>query len=52
MLKTKIKGYTVEIFKSYNGTKLFISKGGVQIYAHKVSGDALQRAVEIISEQQ
>lgn len=52
MKQTTIKGYTVTIFKSYNGTQLFIQdKDGNQIYAHKVSGDALERAVEVISQQ-
>lgn len=52
MQKTTIKGYKVTIFKGYNGTQLFINDAaGNQIYAHKVSGDPLERAIEVISQQ-
>lgn len=48
----KIDGYTVQIFKSYNGTQVFISDSkGVQIYAHKVSGEPMLRAMEVINNQ-
>ena len=44
-----INGYKVTIFWHYNGTQLFISDtAGVQIYAHKVSGSPIEKAVEII----
>lgn len=46
------KGFKVTIFFSYNGTQLFINdKQGVQIYAHKVSGNPVARAEEIINQQ-
>ncbi len=51
MQKIKINGYTVTIFNHYNGTQLFINDSkGVQIYAHKVTGDAMLRALEIIGQ--
>ena len=44
-----INGFKITIFNSYNGTQLFINdKDGVQIYGHKVSGDPMERAKEII----
>lgn len=50
MQTTYINGYKVTIFYSYNGTQLFItSSEGVQIYAHKVSGDPIARAEEVIA---
>jgi len=52
MLQTFINGYKVTIFKHYNGTQLFINDPrGVQIYAHKVSGNPIERACEVISQQ-
>lgn len=52
MKQTTINGYKVTIFTGYNGTQLFITDSqGVQIYAHKVSGDPMQRAKEVISQQ-
>jgi hypothetical protein len=52
MQKTIISGYQITIFNSYNGTQLFITdQSGVQIYAHKVSGDPMQRAMEVINRQ-
>ncbi len=49
--QTTINGYKVTIFYHYNGTQLFINDrdGGVQIYAQKVSGDAMERAKVIIA---
>lgn len=50
MQTTYINGYKLTIFYSYNGTQLFITSGeGVQIYAHKVSGDPIARAEEVIA---
>lgn len=47
----KINGFTVSIFNSYNGTQLFISDAsGVSVYAHKVSGDPMLRALEVIGQ--
>ncbi len=52
MKQTTIKGYRVTIFNHYNGTQLFIQDAaGNQIYAHKVSGDVMERAALIISQQ-
>jgi hypothetical protein len=52
MQTTTIKGYKVTIFNSYNGTQLFITDSeGTQIYAHKVSGNPLERAKEVINRQ-
>lgn len=51
MQTIKINGYKVTTFNSCNGTQLFINDAsGVQIYAHKVSGDAMLRALEIIGQ--
>jgi hypothetical protein len=48
----KINGFKITIFNSYNGTQVFINdKSGVQIYAHKVTGDPLLRAMEVINNQ-
>ncbi len=48
---TTINGYKVTIFTTYNGTQLFINDSkGVQIYAHKVSGNPIERAKELISQ--
>ena len=45
-----ISGYKVTIFTGYYGTQVFINdKDGNQIYAHKVSGDARERAIEVIA---
>jgi hypothetical protein len=52
MKTTTIKGYKVQIFKGYNGTQLFIIDAkGNQIYAHRVSGNPIERAREVISQQ-
>ncbi|MDQ3489741.1 MAG: hypothetical protein M3449_01570 [Acidobacteriota bacterium] len=52
MQTTTINGFKVTIFYSYNGTQVFINdKSGVQIYAHKVTGDPLLRAMEVINNQ-
>ena len=52
MTQTTINGYQVTIFTGYNGTQLFITDSkGIQIYAHKVSGDPIQRAKEVIAQQ-
>ena len=50
MQQTIINGYRVMIFKGYDGTQLFINNpSGDNIYAHRVSGDAIERAKEIIA---
>lgn len=50
MEQTIINGFKVTIFYGFNGTQLFITNAeNVQIYAHRVSGDALARAKEIIA---
>jgi len=52
MLETTINGYKVMVFKTYNGTELYINNPqGDQIYAHKVSGNPIERAKEVISKQ-
>jgi hypothetical protein len=52
MQKTTINGYKVTIFTGYNGTQLFITDSkGVQIYAHRVPGNPMERAMEVISRQ-
>lgn len=49
---TNINGYKVTIFKHYNGTQLFITDSqGVLIYAHKVSGNPVERAKQVIAQQ-
>ena len=51
-MQTKtIQGYKVTIFNGYNGTQIFISDaGGVQVYAHRVSGNPIKRAREVIAQ--
>ena len=48
--ETNIGGYSVTVFTGYYGTQLFITdKAGIEIYAHKVSGDAMERAMTVIA---
>lgn len=50
MQQTIINGYRVMIFTGYDGTQLFINHPeGHTIYAHRVSGDAMERAREVIA---
>ena len=50
MQQTMINGYRVMIFTGFDGTQLFVNNpAGDNIYAHRVSGDALARAKEIIA---
>ena len=50
MEQTIINGFRVMILKGFDGTQLFINDGrGNQIYAHRVSGDPMERAREVIS---
>ena len=50
MQQTTINGYRVMIFTGYDGTQLFVNNpDGDTIYAHRVSGDALARAREVIA---
>lgn len=52
MKQTTINNHKVTVFNTYNGTELYITNPkGETIYAHKVSGDAIERAAEIISQQ-
>lgn len=52
MKQLSINGFKVTIFYHCNGTQLFIQDAsGCQIYAHKVSGNPFERAVEIIEAQ-
>jgi hypothetical protein len=49
MKQLTINGYKVTIFYHRNGTQLFIQdKSGFQVYAHKVSTNPLDRALEVI----
>jgi hypothetical protein len=50
MQTTKINGYNVTIINHRDGTQLFITdKDGYQVYAHKVSGNPIERAKEVIA---
>lgn len=50
MKTAKINNYGIQIFETYNGTELYISNPeGEMIYKHKVSGDAMEIAKQIIS---
>lgn len=50
MQTATINGFQVVILKGFDGTQLFISNPeGFQIYAHRVSGDAMERAKAIIA---
>lgn len=52
MQTTTINGYKVTIFTGYNGTQVFINDPkGVQIYAHKVSSNPIERAKAVINRQ-
>jgi hypothetical protein len=52
MQTTNINGYKITIFKTYDGTQLFITDArGNQIYAHRVSGNPIDRAREVINGQ-
>ena len=45
-IETTIKGYTVKIFKGYNGDEVFITRGETKIYSARVhKGEGLERAV-------
>ena len=51
MQQTTINGFRVMIFTGYDGTQLFINNPeGDNIYAHKVSGDPMERAREVIAQ--
>lgn len=51
MQQTTINGYRVMIFTGYDGTQLFVNHpDGHTIYAHRVSGDPIQRAKEVIAQ--
>lgn len=44
MRKFTYKGFDITIFRTYDGDKIFISKDGVQVYAHRVhKGKAIER---------
>jgi hypothetical protein len=52
MQTTNISGYIVTIFNTYDGTQLFITDSkGNQVYAHRVSGNPMERAREVIAQQ-
>lgn len=53
MQQTIINGFRVMIFTGFDGTQLFINHpDGHNIYAHRVSGDAMERAKVIIAANQ
>lgn len=48
--QTKIGGFKVEVFTGYDGVQLFITDAtGIEIYAHRVSSDPIERAQEVIA---
>lgn len=50
MQQTIINGYQITVFTGYHGTQLFITHPeGYTIYAHKVSGDPMERARQVIA---
>ncbi len=51
MKKFSYKGYDVTVFDGYNGNQMFIiDPNGVEIWAHKYTGDALKQAKRIIDQ--
>jgi CRISPR/Cas system CMR-associated protein Cmr3 (group 5 of RAMP superfamily) len=52
MTRVKEGEYTITIYRCYDGIKLFVTDAaGNQIYAHKVTGDAMERARAVIAKQ-
>jgi len=50
MQQAIINGFRVMVFTGYDGTQLFINHpDGHNIYAHRVSGDPMERAKQIIA---
>ncbi len=50
MRKFTYKAHRVVIFEGYNGDSMFINDPkGNQIYAHKFTGDAFERAKQVIN---
>ena len=48
--RTEIKGYTVEIFGTYYGDDLYITKDGRKVYSARVAkNEAMIRAVEKVT---
>lgn len=49
----ELKGYKVTVFDGYLGKSIYIiNPDGVQIYAHKFTGSARERAEIVINRQQ
>jgi hypothetical protein len=45
------KGFKVTVFTHYNGQTMYINNPkGVQIYAHKFTGSAIERAKQVIGQ--
>jgi len=45
----KYKNHKVAVFETYNGKQIFINNpAGVQIYAHRFHGSALERAKQVV----
>lgn len=52
MIKLTIKGYQIEVYETYNGDEVFITKDGNKVYsARTCKGQAMQRAIDIIGRQ-
>jgi len=46
-----INGHKVSIFPGYDGTSLYVTDpNGIQLFAHKVSGDPMEKALSVIAE--
>ncbi len=52
MTRVKEGDYTITIYRCFDGIKLFVTDSkGNQIYAHKVSGNPVECAKEVIKRQ-
>lgn len=48
----KFKGYKVTVFETYNGNSIYINNPkGEQVYAHKFTGSAFEKAKAVINQQ-
>ena len=44
-----INGHQIEVHYTFHGVELYVSKDGVQLYGHKVSGNPMEKAAEIVA---
>lgn len=52
MQHEQINDYKITIFESYEGKQLFIeSPAGETVYVHRVAGDPIERAKQVINQQ-